>query len=639
MAAPKTISAKASKKKETRIKSKHKEVPHSGIVAWILTNKKITIAVIAGITLLAFLPVLTADFVNWDDGDYSYENKFITSLFNPEIWTKTVQGNYHPLTMFSMAINYAISGTSAWAYHLFNLLFHLINCVLVFRLIYLLSEKNSFIAFVTALLFGIHPVHVESVAWVSERKDVLYALFFLLGLISYTKYVDSKSKKQYLLTAVFMLLSLLSKPAAVIFPVVLFSIDFLRSRKWNVSLVLEKVPFFLFALALGAATYFFQSKAGAVGVLGYESGQKMLFPFYGIMIYIFKAFLPFNLSPFYELPTIGKDLPAEYYAAPFFCLLLATVLYFSLKKNKVLAFGILFFLINLLLVIQIVSVGSAIVADRYTYIPYIGLFFLAGWAIDRYARKNSSTLVVGIVVIMTFLTFNQAMVWQNGASLWDKALKTAPSARAYNNRGTLYLKEENWTAALECFDNAIALNARDDEAHGSRGNVYFNTGKVELAIADYRASLAIKPKSALTLDNLGVAFLSKQMNDSAFICFNKALAVDSNFNPSYRNRGYTYMMFGDYKKALDDFTKFFTYVQDNPEIYNFAGTCYRQLGNPQESVKFITKAISIEQRAEFYVNRGNSYKLFNKEAAKNDVITAKNKGYAVPEDLIKAVGL
>ena len=639
MAAQKTLSHKASKKKTTHVKSKLREAPHTGIVATILANRKMTIGIIVGVTLLAFLPTLGADFVNWDDGDYSYENKFITNLFNPEIFTRAVQGNYHPLTMFSMAINYAISGTNAWSYHLFNLVFHLINCILVFRLAYLLSDKNNFIALVTALLFGIHPMHVESVAWVSERKDVLYGLFFLLGLISYVKYVDENSKRHYVLAMVFMFLSLLSKPAAVIFPVVLFSIDFLRKRKLNFSLVLEKIPFFLFALALGVATYMLQKKAGAVASLGYEPGQKILFPFYGIMMYVFKALLPFNLSAFYELPVIGVDLPAEYYAAPFFCLLLGIALYFSIKKNRTIAFGILFFLINLLLVIQIVSVGSAIVADRYTYIPYIGLFFIAAWAIDKYARKNSSAFVTGITVILAFLTFNQVLVWHNGASLWDKALKVAPSARAYNNRGNLYLKQNDFASALECFNGAINLNAIDDEAYGGRGNVYFNTGKSDLAIADYRKSLSLKPKSALVLDNLGTAFLSKQMYDSAFNCFNKALSIDTAFNPSYRNRGYTYMMFGNYKKALDDFTKFFTYVQDNCEIYNFAGTCYRQLGNPQESVKFITKAIAIEQRGEFYANRANSYKLFDIDAAKKDVLTAKSKGYAIPQDLLKAVGM
>ena len=148
------------------------------------------------ITFLIYIPALNAGFVNWDDPDYVGENNFMIRDFRflPELITESVQGNYHPLTMISLAINFAISGDDPWSYHLFNLIFHLINCFLVYRLALLLSKHNSLIAFVTALLFGIHPLHVESVAWVSERKDVLYALFFIAGHISFTKYIDTGSK-------------------------------------------------------------------------------------------------------------------------------------------------------------------------------------------------------------------------------------------------------------------------------------------------------------------------------------------------------------------------------------------------------------------------------------------------------------
>jgi hypothetical protein len=171
------------------------------------------------ISFLVYLPILKAGFVNWDDMDYVYENGMIRDLSQIGLLLTTpVQGNYHPLTMLSLAINYAISGLDAGSYHLFNLAFHLINVYLVFRLARLLSRGNSTIAFATSLLFALHPMHVESVAWISERKDVLYALFFIAGLISYTRWIDTGSKKMYGLTFVFLLLSLLSKPAAVIFP-------------------------------------------------------------------------------------------------------------------------------------------------------------------------------------------------------------------------------------------------------------------------------------------------------------------------------------------------------------------------------------------------------------------------------------
>src|SRR5580765_4347601 len=152
---------------------------------------------ILGVTFIAFIPALKAGFVNLDDGDYVTNNPLLKNISDlKSLLTTPVQGNYHPLTMLSLSLNYLISGENAWSYHLFNIIFHIINCFLVFRLAMLLSKNNTVIAFTTAMLFGIHPMHVESVAWVSERKDVLYSLFFLAGLICYTRYSDTNSRKQ-----------------------------------------------------------------------------------------------------------------------------------------------------------------------------------------------------------------------------------------------------------------------------------------------------------------------------------------------------------------------------------------------------------------------------------------------------------
>jgi tetratricopeptide (TPR) repeat protein len=611
------------------------------IPSWI-TSRWVLPALLL-ITFLCFLPSLWAGFVNWDDGDYTYENTFIRSLFNPELLTRTVQGNYHPLTMISLAINYAISGDEPWSYHLFNLIFHLINCVLVFRLALRLSNNNRFVAIITTLLFGIHPMHVESVAWVSERKDVLYSIFFLAGLNAYTRYIDERSTKHYFFAILWLVISLLSKPAAVIFPVALFSIDILRKRKIHGRLLLEKTPFFVLSFAMGVATYILQKKAGAVGGLGYTTLHTILFGFYGIALYFIKAALPFQLSPFYPFPTIGIDLPAGYYLAPFFCIALGYWFIRSLKGNRIAAFGLAFFVINLLLVLQFLTVGSAIIAERYTYIPYIGLFFiLASWIS---AKAKEGKLIPGfflfpVTVILCLLTFKQTLVWHDGSTLWASAIKTHPSARAYNNRGNLLLEEKNYDAAFECFTKAIELNAVDDEAYASRGNIYFNTGKVDQAIADYRKSLAYKPKSASTLDNLGVALLAKQQFDSALIYFNKALSVDPDFNPSYRNRGYVYFQRRDYTSAIKDYEKFFVYVQDNAEVYNLAGTCYRELKLLPASLKAISKAIELQAQGNFYLNRSVTYRsLGDLTKARQDAIIAKSKGSVVDPAYEKSVGM
>src|SRR4030095_6286051 len=218
------------------------------------------------------------------------------------------QGNHHPLTMISLAVNFAISKDAAWSYHLFNLIFHLINCILVYRLALLLSKNNSLIALATALLFGIHPLHVESVAWVSERKDVLYALFFIAGHISYTKYIDSGVKKQYWLTLLFVILSLLSKPAAVIFPVSLFCIDVFRNRKFSFKLIIEKIPFIIPAIIIGLITTNAQKTVGATGEEYFGLAKNILFGFYGILMYFVKMILPVKLSAFYPFPPLNEKL-------------------------------------------------------------------------------------------------------------------------------------------------------------------------------------------------------------------------------------------------------------------------------------------------------------------------------------------
>ena len=430
---------------------KNKPGKHKQILPVKNLNKKSTlqwiIPFILLVTFLAYIPVLKAGFVNWDDGDYVTENLLIRSFANIKLlFTTPVQGNYHPLTMISLAFNYAISGSQAWSYHLLNLLLHLVNCILVFRLALLLSNRNIIIAFTASILFGIHPMHLESVAWVSERKDVLYGLFFLAGLISYTKFADAGLKKHYWLTLVFFILSLLSKPAAIIFPLVLFCIDLLRKRKFNLRSVSEKVPFFILSVLLGVLTLSAQKTAGAAGVEAFSMGTKILFGFYGLMMYFINMILPLNLSPFYPLPALNEKLSMAFYLAPLFFATLTVLFIYSLKKIRPLAFSILFYVVNLLLVLQVFTVGSAIIAERYTYIPYIGLFYAAGWMIDRYAKSNLSKsyiIILPVTLLFSIATFRQASIWQDGVSLWEHAIKTNPSSRAYTNRQQLRVTRIN----------------------------------------------------------------------------------------------------------------------------------------------------------------------------------------------------
>ena len=609
---------------------------------FLLTRWALPIILLA--TLISYIPAFNAGFVNWDDEAYVLLNPLIKDLANLKaFFTTPIEGNYHPLTMISLALNYAISGLEPWSYHVLNVLLHLVNCILVFRLAILLSNRNTIIAFTTAILFGIHPMHVESVAWVSERKDVLYGLFFLAGLISYTLYTDTSSRKQYFLALLFLTLSLLSKPAAVIFPVVLFCIDLLRSRKLNASLFVEKVPFFLLAVGMGVLTINVQSDAGAVAAEYYTPLTRMLFASYGIMMYFIKMLVPVNLSPFYPFPAVDEGLPPAYYLSVFFLIALVVFLFYSLKRNKVVAFGLAFFIVNLLLVLQFMSVGSAVIADRYTYLPYIGLFYVVGWLVSRYTDgrfSKASLLFTPVIVILVILSFRQAAIWVQSASLWDHAIKVQPNARVYHLRAVLFRAEKDYPKAIDHFNESISRRPGDYEALTNRGMTYMDMGRIDEAYNDFKTALLYKPDEYSALDNVGVVLAMKGHYDSSLVYLNKAIAVNKEYYSPYRNRGLTYLKLNRLPEAISDFNKYLQFEPNAFATYNTLGVCYQNLGMYQESVKAFTKAIDIKPEPVFYLNRSYSYNgLKNADAARNDALLAKQKGVQLPDDYARSLSI
>src|SRR5215204_3806670 len=596
------------------------------------------------LTFIVYIPALSAGFVNWDDPDYVGGNSYLIRDLSrlPELFTTPVQGNYHPLTMFSLALNFAISGDNEWSYHLFNLLFHLVNCYLVYRLAFLLSKNNSLIALVTSLLFAIHPLHVESVAWISERKDVLYALFFIAGHITYTKYIDTSSKKQYWLTLLFVILSLMSKPAAVIFPVSLFCIDILRRRQFSFKLIIEKIPFFIPAITMGLLTINAQKTVGATGEEYFGLAKNILFGFYGIMMYFVKMIIPFKLSAFYPFPPLNEKLSAVYYLAPLFSLLLAAVTYFTWKKYRFVAFGISFYIANLLLVLQVFSVGSAVIAERYTYVPYIGLFFIAGCLLDRFAKGylwKAYAVLVPVTIIFSVLSFLQTRTWKSGETLWDNVIKNQPCSRAYSARATLFRRDanilrneadqdknakreqqanlkyaeanKNYQKAIDYYTEAVKLNAIDHESYNNRANIYMDQNKFGNAIVDYRQALGVKPKYYVALDNMGALYARRGIYDSALYYFTKVLEQKPDYKPTYSNRAITFMSLKRYEEAIKDWQRFLSYQPNDPDVTNTIGECYRMLGNNQEAVRYVTTAIQLNPQAVYFLNRSYAYKNLN----------------------------
>ncbi|MBK9220627.1 MAG: tetratricopeptide repeat protein [Saprospiraceae bacterium] len=571
------------------------------------------VCIALALTFIAYIPSLTADFVNWDDNDYVMNNKMIRSFSDfSKFFITPVQGNYHPITMLSLATNYAISGYDPFSYHLFNILFHLINVYLVYKFILKLSGGSIFIAFATALFFGVHPMHVESVAWVTERKDVLYTLFFILGLSSYLNYLDTNKQADYFKTFIWFLLSLASKPAALVFPAILFVLDYYKDRPLNLNAIKQKVPFIIFSGIMVYLTLHSQTTAGATDTKNtIELSKRIFFPFYGYMMYIFKMFWPLKLSAFYPFSPINEALSKSYLLSPF---LFAASVYLCLKtfkKYKEITFGFSFYLFNLVLVLQFFLVGSAIISERYTYVPYIGLFYLLFWYINKVLKMkelNAYILVMCLGVICTFLSFRQAAVWKNTRALWEGAIKSFPTAKAYSNLAYVYQQEGLQEKALSAYEKSLKLNVIDKEVFYNRGVIYFNMNKDSQAILEYNQALALDPFYLNALNGRGSVYAKLGRSELAMADLNKSLELNPKFDVAYKNRASAYFLLKEFDLAINDYKKYLELQKNDAEGYSNLAVCYLNKRLNQEAIDASFQALKVDSTfAKAWTNIGGAY--------------------------------
>ncbi len=424
---------------------------------WRNPNALLFLGAILLLTFVSFYPSLSADFTNWDDQDYVTESPYIVHLNGESIKTmfsEEIASNYHPLTILSLAINYQISKLDAGSYHWTNLILHLLNVILVFWFVYLLFDRKIAGALLTAFLFAIHPMHVESVAWIAERKDVLYTFFFVNALITYLKYITRPKITLYIFTLLLFILSCLSKPTAVMLPVILLLIDWYKNRAWTAKIFVEKIPFFALSVLFGIITIMVQKDTAViVGEADTHSFfERLIFACYGVFMYIYHLFVPVHLSAFHPYP---KALSLMHYIAPVVVLGLGGLMWWSLRKTKVVAFGLLFYGAMIALTLQFVQVGNAIISDRYTYVAYIGLFLIFGWLFDNFLHKKNTVnrqkyAVLGGIglagLLFCIMTYQRCDVWQNSGNLWTDVLQNYPDSHiAHNQLGNYWVEEKNMT--------------------------------------------------------------------------------------------------------------------------------------------------------------------------------------------------
>jgi len=518
-------------------------------------------------TFVAFYPSLGNGFTNWDDEEYVTESTLVTGLSGDHlkrIFTEPVKANYHPLTILTLALDYRFWGLEPLGYHATNLALHLLNTLLVFFLVLRLADGRRWVALFTALFFGIHPMHVESVAWVSARKDVLYAFFFIAALIFYTRFVRERHRRDYWIVAGLFLLALLSKPMAVVLPPVLLAIDYWLGRKSFKAALVEKIPLFVMSVAFGIVAI--QTQAHAMGDLTrYSAFQRIAFACYGLVAYLVKLFAPVGLSALHPYPR--GQLPGAFLLAPVAVLGIALAILVSLRRTRLVAFGMLFFFLNLALVLQVVSVGQAVTSDRYSYLAYVGPLFVLGMLYATAMERGSAGLTICIFLCAAacmFLTLERCTVWKNSEILWTDVLDKHPGSHvAHYNRGMYYRSLADDGKALADFDRAIELKPNYSLAYNNRGGIRYRRGDLRSALADFDRAIESDPSLAMAHYNRGRVHMARQADDLAIRDYDRAVELQPDLAPAYNNRASIYFNRGNYRRAYDDFDRAVSLDPDN----------------------------------------------------------------------------
>lgn len=485
-------------------------------------SKSSTYFIVGGIvlaTIILYARTLEHGFFAIDDDVYIRSNALIH--FPSWLIFKTfVCQNYHPLTILSYAFDYLSSGDEAVAYHRTNLILHLANAVLVFILCNKLL-KNVLASAAVSLLFAIHPMHVESVAWIAERKDLLYSFFFLLALIFYCSYLKDRSIKKLLLVFLLFACSLLSKPQAMPLPFILLLFDYFFDRRDLKQALLEKIPFVALSVLFGIITLYSQQDAQN-DFLATDANPfvRILFSSYAILIYTVKLIVPFSLSVFYPFPDNDSSM-FIYFAAPLI-LIGAAIFIFKFRKNKVLVFGSLFFIISLAPVLQIKSFGAALLSERYTYIASIGVFLPIAFFIFQNQKAARTKTVVGFLfyaLALFVIAFIRVGDWGSNKQILLQSNKNYPSVYIKQALANQYGQEGKSDSGLYYLNEAMKQRPNFPLLYFTRA--HFSGIEFRKGIADVDTAVMLDKNFALAYIFKGLLYAQNGIDDSAMMFIRK----------------------------------------------------------------------------------------------------------------------
>lgn len=608
------MSRKKRQHAETAAAPSQKSVPQTELMVRLLGPALLILVLIA--TALTYSSVFdqAKEFTNWDDPAYVTEQPLVRSLDAETIRTlfKTetrIAANYHPLTMLTLAWDYERGKGAIAPFMQTTLMLHLINTALVFMLIGMLFRGNLVLSVLCTAFFGLHPMHVESVAWVAERKDVLYSAFFLLSLITYIRYMRGGS--WLWLTAAFasFVASCYAKPMAVTLPVVLVLFDVYEKRSFSIRTVLEKVPFFIVSLIFGLLTLEVQSSisVGLVDTTYYTLPERILFAGYGITQYIVKLFVPGPMSAFYPYPEQNGDPESVVYLlAAVAAALIGLTLWFYVRRRSELTerifFGMAFFLVTVSIVLQFISVGGAIIADRYTYVPYIGLFVAVG-ALLQHATKSLKApfTALGIIAVASvaygYTAAHRVDVWRDSGLLWEDVIAqygSRPIYHAYNNRAVFYLGKGDLARAERDYVLLERAGTEKSYTYKGYGQLLMSQKRIPEAVVRLTKALRYGGPDAQVLYARGACYSELGKRDSAIADFIEARKITPN---DYRLAMYLLeelLRANKYSEIVQQGQAMSTLLSDNIAYNLLMGVTYGELGQHAKAYASFARALELD---------------------------------------------
>ncbi len=498
--------------------------------------------------------------INYDDDVLIFKNLYVTNFswsLLPQLFTSFIEGLYHPLTTLTWAADWNLGNGDATIFHITNLLFHLANCLLVFQFIKHIG-KHTEVAVICALLFAVSPMAVENVAWLSSRKDLVYAFFYLSGLVLYTSHY-LKDTLKYVLTALAFVFALLSKSAAVTFPIALILIDFYQGRSMNLKAQWNKIPLILLSVFFGIVNIKAQQSIDFIQDMAeYSILERICMVSYSILFYPIKSLMPFELSAKYFYPISG-DFSVIYYIAPLALVAVGWAIVKYGKKHPLVLFTAGFYILHIALIIKIIPTGNDLINERYAYIANIALFFLLSHSFVATEKVRNSVFYSGITLVIisySIISKSRAEVWKDSPTLWTDVINRYPDRGIpYNERGQAYYLSNNFDASFIDVNKAIEFNPSLDLAYTNRGNIYLKRNQAAKAISDFTSALQLKGDDALIYSNRGTAYMAVDSLQLALADFSKSLTLDSSMAETFNSRAILRAKQKDYEGAIIDFTK------------------------------------------------------------------------------------